>query len=323
MVLVEKPLFAIIRQPLFKEHPVSYSVSGLSKQTKLALADLQKEFDRDVAAQKEELLRRQEEARSLAAELKVMKKNGSSSRALSLVEKEIKSLREFKPGKVTPVVSRLDTDHHLNQISQSLVRIKNTLLKQLRPQINEEDAFVLQEMASVLEKGEKEIDRKVNALAVKNPAKNASERDILSRVQNFESHVLYLDLVKKAEEKLQSLLTTKKTPVASSPDYPYQKKRATLSNQCAVSAKKMIQNEHGYAEEGSVSMFSVFVSDARDHYKVGLALLEGDPRKIDNATSLDTASREELSDDVWSFVMNHLDYEKIKPTASTKAKPKR
>lgn len=53
-------------------------------------------------------------------------------------------------------------------------------------------------------------------------------------------------------------------------------------------------------------MFLMYLTDSRDHMTLGYELLCGDPKKIDEATSMDTASREQMSNAVWSWTQNVL-----------------
>ena len=60
---------------------------------------------------------------------------------------------------------------------------------------------------------------------------------------------------------------------------------------------------------GEFDMVSMYLGDGADHMHLGTCLLEGDPKKIDDATFMDTASRELIDDQTWNFLQSLEDEE--------------
>lgn len=124
---------------------------------------------------------------------------------------------------------------------------------------------------------------------------------------------------------LMEVKIKKAKPVPVNPVWDEAPRRAKLAPQCVNSAKDLIKESRKWFDEHDGvddDMVSMSLGDAADHYQLGLAILDGSKSKIDQKSSMDTASREEISDAVWRFVSSDIyeGYGKVKPTGLSKSK---
>lgn len=109
----------------------------------------------------------------------------------------------------------------------------------------------------------------------------------------------------KIERLTQKFKESDNTPIESSASYTHVDKRQKLANQCLRTAIDRIEHAKGWEED--IEMISLDFSDANTIVKLGVAILGGNPAKIDQASNMDTACRELLTTQVWDFVTDDLD----------------
>ena len=86
-------------------------------------------------------------------------------------------------------------------------------------------------------------------------------------------------------------------------DFPMRAERAAWALKCVASACGEVRNALSFlTDDMRVRMVSMFINDAFNHYNLGVAVLGGDPKQINHASTMDTASREGLDKEVWEFV---------------------
>ena len=122
--------------------------------------------------------------------------------------------------------------------------------------------------------------------------------------------------VKQIDTANKRFLASKNTVIQASPDYTLVPRRQMLSKRCFNSALREGRQAKDWVD---LDMISLSFSDMRHHLDLGVALLEGDPDQIKQASYMDTACRDGLDDAVWNFVLDVVngDSKGYKKSAST------
>lgn len=112
-------------------------------------------------------------------------------------------------------------------------------------------------------------------------------------------------------EQIQRYVSAVEVPadtfIKASEEYPLRAQRARLARRCLSSSRSEWGNCENFVEEtDKMPMFAMFMGDALTHYELGLALLNGTPKTIQQASSMDTATRDALNERVWDFVCETL-----------------
>jgi len=140
---------------------------------------------------------------------------------------------------------------------------------------------------------------------IKSANSNVSD-DILEKIVWLEE----MEDVAKFFQKMQSSVlkaiaaTKSKDNIKVSNDYPKRRERSKLAPLCVSSSNSEFSGAFNFLGRGDqiMEMASMFVSDAKNHYNLGVEILGGSPKKIEDARSMDTASRDGINDSVWEFV---------------------
>lgn len=90
--------------------------------------------------------------------------------------------------------------------------------------------------------------------------------------------------------------------------YPLITRRAQLAQLCVKTAREEWGSSLNYVDDffDSMDMMSMFMSDARNHYNLGVQILHGSPQSIEAARSMDTASRDGIDENVWKFARDEI-----------------
>ena len=112
------------------------------------------------------------------------------------------------------------------------------------------------------------------------------------------------------------LLVSNDDRLSASECYTLAPKRESLAKKCFASA---LTEGRGAADwDDELGMVAMCFSDMFTHMKLAKALLDGNPKKIDQASSMDTATRDNLPNAVWDFVRGD-GIEKIESIAPPKS----
>ena len=106
-----------------------------------------------------------------------------------------------------------------------------------------------------------------------------------------------------------------KTVKLSKPNF-YAKERSTFSSTCAKQAQMELNKLRSF--DGDLITFGICVADALAHYELGVALLDGEPARIEKAAQMDTVVGDSLGDDLWEFCHQTIPNSKSQPGKNKK-----
>lgn len=147
-------------------------------------------------------------------------------------------------------------------------------------------------------RAEKRLEDAQRAKASKLPAKKRHTVDLT--VEEMHKAALN-DLTRRLTKATVAFLSSKDKPLAASKDYDLVDKRETLARQCLATGLRQGARAKTW---DTVEMAGVAFADMHSHFKLGVAILGGDIKKIDQAGNMDTVCREELTEAVWKFAMD-------------------
>jgi hypothetical protein len=104
--------------------------------------------------------------------------------------------------------------------------------------------------------------------------------------------------------------SSKDAPLLSSTRWTKAARRQTLAADCQASGLVVGREAASWATDG-LGMIAMSFGDQASHFHLAEALLDGDPKKIREASYMDTNCRERISNAAWNFVLE----------ASTKIEP--
>lgn len=131
------------------------------------------------------------------------------------------------------------------------------------------------------------------------------EGGALGRAIELDQHVRTIFLIKSIIDEAQEALKLVKNMGQEkvSTDLPLDKKRAKMAQHCFQCAQKEAKGLNNYTQD-LVQVSSVVIgdclADVADFYKLGLAFLDGEPKKILRAKLI--AKHPIASEEVWEFV---------------------
>lgn len=110
------------------------------------------------------------------------------------------------------------------------------------------------------------------------------------------------------ENKLSGLQIKSTDNIEVNDQYPLVTRRAKLAQLCVKSAREEWASSINFVDDffDGVDMMSMFISDARNHYNLGIQILHGSPQSIEAARSMDTASRDGIPEAVWDFASEEI-----------------
>lgn len=248
---------------------------------------------------------------SLQKDLKEAKSAKLSAKTTSLIALEISEQKEFKKHimseGVVDLLSPLRDKALKNQASlgkkvitaiDQLIKkgLNQTVLNALQQTSQSIDQFNSQE--KVLEK---KLIEHYGKMDKKTKRKSLPYQiELLSSIDQYNNQRVFFQSIL---DQLSSLQVLQKDDLKVSNAFPLKTTRAPLAQKCIESSRSELSGAWGFLEEGDdLSMLAMFVSDAFNHYNLGVEILHGDPKKIDKASSMDTASRDGIDEDVWDFV---------------------
>lgn len=97
--------------------------------------------------------------------------------------------------------------------------------------------------------------------------------------------------------------TTATPPLVANARWSEPARRTRLARLCIRSG---LDEGQGALEWEELNMIAMCFDDQLTHFRLAEALLDGDPKKIEDKASMDTATRENLDNRVWDFVCNGL-----------------
>jgi len=116
------------------------------------------------------------------------------------------------------------------------------------------------------------------------------------------------NICQNVENKLSGLQIKNADNFSVNDQYPLITRRAQLAPLCVKSAREEWSSSLDYVDDffDNMDMMSMFISDARNHYNLGVQILHGSPQSIEAARSMDTASRDGIPEKVWDFARDEI-----------------
>lgn len=153
-------------------------------------------------------------------------------------------------------------------------------------------------VVAAFQEAEKSVEAAVAAKAKAAGKKNSFNTELtLEEMQAAGMNKLARQLTKLGE----AFDAARDMPLPVSDKYTLADKRATLAKRCFASA---LSEGRGAKKWDELDMVAMCFNDMLTHMKLGAAILEGNPRKIDQASSMDTATRDAMHQTVWEFTCN-------------------
>ena len=144
-------------------------------------------------------------------------------------------------------------------------------------------------------------DKKIEKSNAKTPA------GLLKKIVALDQAVRQHEFFEQTRDRVLQVKVLSKDNIPPSNDYPMVRIRQKLANNCVKTSREELSGAHGFVgDDDGFGMFSMYVFDAFNHYKLGVELLGGDPKKIEDASYMDTASREGIDKDVWEFASSTI-----------------
>ena len=245
----------------------------------------------------------QKKIEKLKKDLKEAQKAKLSLKTQNLIKEEIKSTQHFQ--------KHLQTEGMMDLIGEkceSLTRGQEKILKQMFFGMDALIAKGLNEgvyqKLNLLDNMFESYSTKIKADHKKIIKSNKSASTPASgAVADLDTTISMQQFCQDVLNELSSFKFSTKDNLQASNMFPLKNERAKLAPKCVASARSELRGALNFLGDGeeSPSMFAMFVSDAFNHYNLGVQILKGDPKEIDNASSMDTASRDGINGDVWDF----------------------
>lgn len=236
------------------------------------------------------------------------KKAKLSAKAINILKTDLKDTQKYKKflaNEGTAEILEQDTLKLRKEHCKSARKAFNAIDKLIGKTLNATVATELDNLKATFvqyEEQEKKTIKKIQN-ANQKTNNNASVLEKIIEVELVLSQQQFLDNI---AAQVSAIKVLAKDNLAASNAFPLRTERAKLAPRCVQTAHDELSGADGFINENDdleslMGMYSMFVSDARNHYHLGVEMLHGDPKKIDDAGDMDTASREGIDDGVYEF----------------------
>lgn len=163
----------------------------------------------------------------------------------------------------------------------------------------------LKNLSALFSKAEEKETAHRNTIKSANSSLEQGLLENMIALENFNNQKILFDNILNT---LSGVKISSQTALAVNDEYPLMRRRAQLANLCVETARNEWSESMGFTHELSegLNMVSMLLSDAVRHYNLGVQILNGSPKKIEAARSMDTASRECIHEDVWDFATDTI-----------------
>lgn len=257
-------------------------------------------------------------------EEKLEKKSASLESKIAKLKKDVTSAKTHKLSKVAQKALELDLSN-AKQLQKNLLKMGFEEL--LRSEVDKRSKSHEKVLKDMVKKVDTLFDHKLNTTVFKclcdlsNFFKKACEKEkqmeasikkanpslseLAVVLEMFEAQKI---MCQDIETKLSGLQIKSADNIVVNDQYPLITRRAQLAQLCVKSAREEWGSALDYVDDffDNMEMMSMFISDARNHYNLGVQILHGSPQSIEAARSMDTASRDGIPEKVWDFARDEI-----------------
>lgn len=244
----------------------------------------------------------------LKTDFTAAKKHKLSKTAQNSLEKNLKNMRLsqknlLKSGIEQELKSEVDKKSLVQEkIVKDLIKKVDVLLNY---RLNKTAFKLLSELSGIFKKTDDKEQKVEKVVKQSNPHMSSAVAELVVILEIFE---IQKNMFKEVETKLSGVKIASADNISVNDQYPLIRTRARLAQLCVESARGEWLNSVNHVDtlfEG-MAMMSMFLSDARNHYNLGVQILHGSPQSIESARSMDTASRDGIDEDVWDFASEKI-----------------
>lgn len=257
-------------------------------------------------------------------EEKMEKKSTSLEAKIAKLKKDVTAAKTHKLSKVAQKALDLDLSN-AKQSQKNLLKMGFEEL--LRSEVDKRSKSHEKILKDMIKKVDALFDHKLNSTVFKclcdlsNSFKKAQEKErqletaikkanpgLSELAVALEIFEFQKSICQDVESKLSGLQIKSADNMVANDQYPLITRRAQLAQLCVKSAREEWRSSLDYVDNffDSMEMMSMFISDARNHYNLGVQILHGSPQSIEAARSMDTASRDGIPEKVWDFASEDI-----------------
>lgn len=261
-------------------------------------------------------------------EEKMEKKSTALEKKVVQLKKDIELGKKAKLSKTA--ISHLEADIKSAKLAQKEL-FKNGLEQALQQEVDKQSKKQALAVKTLAKKVDSLINNKLNATVLKSlndlvkmfNAAQTLEQKTADTVQNSNAHLsqsvrdnlqvleffrIQRKVFEDVEQKIAGIKISSSSYIKVNDQYPLIARRTKLAPLCVQSAREEWGAVSKFADDlfEGLDMVAMFISDARNHYNLGVEMLNGDPKKIEDARSMDTASRDGIPSNVWELVAEDI-----------------
>ncbi len=261
-------------------------------------------------------------------EEKMEKKNTALDKKIAQLKKDLAAAKKHKLSKTAQKALEFDL-HNSKQTQKNL--LKTGFEELLRSEVDKKSHAKEKVLKDMIKKVDVLFNHKLNPTVFKclcdlsNMFKKINDKEkqtekVIKKANpqmpsNIAELVVILDIFEiqknmctDVENKLSGLQIKSTDNVEVNDQYPLVTRRAKLAQLCVKSAREEWASSINFVDDffDGVDMMSMFISDARNHYNLGIQILHGSPQSIEAARSMDTASRDGIPESVWDFASEDI-----------------
>ena len=186
--------------------------------------------------------------------------------------------------------------------------LANKILKSSKPVIIKQSEFVVEQAEEDTFPAKSEQFEKLY-IKTFSKMKWQADKNMVKWLRQFKDIVKLADDEKYTAALDKALIWITKKPDTQNIAEPCANKKAVSASNAILkdSVPKLINNALNWCEllGADLSMVGLNIADAADHLDVACALREGNLKRVEKISRLDTASRDYMPDDSWDFIQEY------------------